>query len=67
MPAVLDAIGNMCLSLQVPLELKDKGLGGIKTKAIGPFSQQVIKLAKSYDTCAPSTYKVSLSDALEPL
>jgi hypothetical protein len=66
MPAVLDAIGNMFASLQVPLELKDK-LQHIKTKTIGPFSQQAIKLAKSFDQDASSIYMVALSDALEPL
>jgi hypothetical protein len=66
MPAVLDAIGNMFASLQVPLELKDK-LQNFKTKTIGPFSQQVIKLAKSFEKDAESIYMVALSDALEPL
>jgi hypothetical protein len=73
MPAVLDAIGNMCASLQVPLELKDKtpavsgALGSsMKSKTLGPFRKQVFAL-KNYDRHDHPIYTVALSDALEPL
>ena len=67
MPAALDAIGNMCASLQAPLELKDK-LSYIPSvnKVIGPFSRQLFKL-KNFDYKNLDMFQVALSDALEPL
>jgi hypothetical protein len=67
MPAVLDTIVNMCASMQMPVELKDKsGVAAYKTQAIGPFSQQVIKFGKEVKG-QQGIWKVALSDALEPL
>jgi hypothetical protein len=67
MPAVLDTIVNMCASMQMPVELKDKG-GDYKTQAIGPFSLQVIKFGKAVKSNSnQGIWKVALSDALEPL
>jgi hypothetical protein len=67
MPAALKALGEMCASLQMPLELADTaGIMGKKenTKSIGPFSQQMFKLKGKVDTHASTIYMVALADAL---
>jgi hypothetical protein len=67
MPAALDAIGNMCASLQVPLELMDKSkFTPGKTQVVGPFTQQSFML-KNSEFMHAEIYKVALCDALEPL
>jgi hypothetical protein len=69
MPAALDAIGNMCASLQVPLELIDKSkytATQYKTQVVGPFTQQLFML-KNSEMMHAEIYRVALCDALEPL